>query len=183
MLSLELLYFAKEDSIEKVDELLRTIDDAKVVFTLLFITLHPSHPDGGLMRHACRLGSRNVVRYLLYKLPDSNLWNSLWTLGVLECNKDTMLRFWFMSVDPMKIMDDLCILSSNVVLHMFKCSQSKYFLEWLQSTDLSYLDFLYSSSFNPYRSFLEQRSAMQQAMKEAKPNRAPVNARIVLTSR
>ena len=173
-----------EDDIESLAATLKHFEDnTEFLFTILYISIHPQVMDGGLMRHACRQGKRNIILYLISKLSffpqRSTWWNTLWTLGILENGKDATVRFWFQLAPSMNIMDDLYKLTANVVLHMFKMSQSKYFLSWLQDTDISYLDHLYmTSSFNPYRSFQDQRTSMQKVLEAAeKPFKLPITAR------
>lgn len=143
-------------------------DDVQVLkathapYELLFMSYTAAF-DGGFLRYACRKGSRRIITYLL-SLLEKNHWSSLWTLGILENGSEATVEFWLKSAPSIYLLDDLYALTPNVVLHMFRMSQSKAFLKWLSTQDMSYLDYIYSSSFNPYKSFLEQRMTMLKAV-------------------
>ena len=143
-------------------------DDVQVLkathapYELLFMS-YTAILDGGFMRYACRKGSRRIITYLLEQLKKDH-WCSLWTLGIFENGSEALLEFWLKTAPSIYLLDDLYVLTPNIVLHMYKMSQSKTFIKWLSKQDMDYLDYIYSSSFNPYRSFVEQRMSLLKAV-------------------
>ena len=157
---MQLFTILKHDDIDQFLVVMNTFDHTQLY--VQYITT-VDFTDGGIMRYACRAGCRRIMKLLYQSLPDK-VWSSMWTLGVFESGNDSNVRFWLNLVEPILLLDDLYVLKATVVLHTFQMVKSKAFLDWLERTDLAYLDYLYETTFNPYRSFLQQRKAVQQAL-------------------
>ena len=139
------------------------LDANDQIFDWLYTSRNAENFDGGLLAWACRNCQLQIASYLMKIKPD-DLWTSRWTIAILESRDQTMLRFWLSSAPYLAIMDDLYLLTPCVALHFYHLADSKIFLDWLAAVDMAYLDFLYEDAFNPYRSFLAQRTALQHAL-------------------
>ena len=140
-----------------------SLDAKDQVFTWLYTSRNCEIFDGGILAWACRNQKLQIASYLMKIKPD-DLWTSCWTTAILKSRDQAMLCFWLSSAPNMAIMDDLYILTPCVALHFYNLVDSKLFLDWLAAVDMAHLDFLYEDAFNPYRSFLAQRTALQHVL-------------------